>query len=189
MSIIDNKAELEDLQYKYLKEAEIMFGNKIDYHYGGLSYYNGNPIVVDNGLDPETGKDSYKIMLNGIGAINDLTDGIFQLSHEVVHLISPVKQVAGREINYLEEGMAVYFSKVIIERDTGDLSFCQNAFKNNPKYLKALNLYQELISIDQYAVKKLRVKSPIIADITTTNFKEIGIKASEDLIGELLKKF
>jgi len=51
----------------------------------------------------EVGIPGFRIELNGIAAGNDRNDGIFQLSHEVVHLLAPVDVEDGRdEVNYLE---------------------------------------------------------------------------------------
>lgn len=130
----------------------------------------------------------YKIELCG-KAINDRTDGIFQLSHEVVHLLSPVEQVHGNEVNYLEEGMATYFSKLITERDTGDYEFCQAAIANQAKYLLAFELYEALTAIDKYVVKKVREITPVIAAIQPGDFEKAGITVPPDLIEALLKKF
>jgi hypothetical protein len=128
-----------------------MFGLKIDYTYNGLSYHNHPPQTVLWESSLLTGEKAFIIKLNG-KAINDRKDGIFQLSHEVVHLLAPVEQ---DEVNYLEVGMATYFSKVITERDTKDYEFCDLAMARHPKYLKAYQLYVSLIGIDNDAVKKL----------------------------------
>src|SRR6185503_14679907 len=83
-----NMQEFEQLQYQYLAEAIDLFGPKIDYEYIGLFYHNFAPRVVMHDYDFLTDSYFYKIELCG-KAINDRTDGIFQLSHEVVHLLSP----------------------------------------------------------------------------------------------------
>jgi hypothetical protein len=149
MTIRDkNMQEYEILQYEYLAEAEQIFGPKIDYGYVGLGYHKFAPRTLLYSKDTLTGKNFFQIELYRKAA-DDRKDGIFQLSHEVVHLISPVEQVEANETNYLEEGMATWFSKIITERETKDYEFCALAFGKSPKYLKAYMLYMSLIEADQ----------------------------------------
>jgi hypothetical protein len=63
--------------------------------------------------------------------------------------LSPVEQVDGNEVNYLEEGMATYFSKSITERDTGNCDFCSDSIANRPNYLKAFEFYELLAKTDK----------------------------------------
>ncbi|MFC0317397.1 MULTISPECIES: hypothetical protein [Olivibacter] len=184
-----NMQEYERLQYDFLARAEKMFGSKTNYRYLGLFYHNFPPRVVFCGRSLETEECSFKIFLNGKGAINDKKDGIFQLAHEVVHLLSPVELVKGNEINYLEEGMATFFSKLILEEITGDKEFFDFAIEKHEKYLKAYKLYLSLIEVDISAVKKLRESTPVIAKITSEDFKIANLKVDNDLINSLLTKF
>jgi hypothetical protein len=183
-----NMQEFQELQHKYLNEAIELFGPKTEYQYIGLFYHNFSPRVVMHDYDFLTDQYFYKIELCG-KAINDRTDGIFQLSHEVVHLLSPIEQVDGNEVNYLEEGMATYFSKLITERDTGNYDFCHAAIANRPNYLRAFELYKSLAAIDEYAVRKIRVINPVIAAIEPEDFEKAGIAADPELIEALLDKF
>lgn len=183
-----NKRDYEILQYEYLAEAEQLFGQKTDYGYVGLGYHKYAPRTLLYSKNTLTGRDFFKIELYHRAA-DDRKDGIFQLSHEVVHLISPVEQTAGNEVNYLEEGMAVYFSKIITERETQDYEFCALAFGKSPKYLKAYMLYLSLKEIDKYAVKKLRAITPILAQIQPDDFKKADLKIDKELIEALLAKF
>lgn len=183
-----NMQQYEELQHKYLAEAEEMFGPKTDYQYIGLFYHNYDPRVIMHDKDFLTGDYFYKIELCG-KAINDRTDGIFQLSHEVVHLLSPVEQDEGSEVNYLEEGMATYFSQLITERDTGNYEFCPAALANRPNYLEAYELYKSLIAGDAHAVKKLRKITPVIAHIKPEDFIKAGLNIDPQMIDDLLRKF
>ena len=183
-----NMQEFEALQYQYLDYAIALFGPKIDYQYLGLFYHNFPPRVVMHDYDVFSGLYSYKIQLCG-QAINDRTDGIFQLSHEVVHLLSPVEQVDGNEVNYLEEGMATYFSKLITERDTGNFEFCQAAIAKHANYTRAFELYNELAAIDQFAVKKVRDITPVIGAIHPDDFAKAKTTVPSELVYALLEKF
>ena len=180
--------EYEKLQYEYLAEAQEIFGPKTDYGYVGLGYHKFAPRTLLYSKDSLSGKNFFKIELYR-KAVDDRKDGIFQLSHEVVHIISPVEQVDGNEVNYLEEGMATCFSKIITERETNDYEFCAIMFAKSPKYLKAYTLYLALMEIDQNAVKKLRAITPVIAKIRPQDFIKAGLKIDEELIEALLAKF
>jgi len=183
-----NMQEYERLQYEYLTEAEKIFGPKIDYGYIGLGYHKFAPRTLLYSKDTLNGKNFFKIELYR-KALDDRKDGIFQLSHEVVHLISPVEQVNGNEVNYLEEGMATYFSKIITERETKDYEFCAIMFGKSPNYLKAYMLYLSLIEIDKNAVKKLREITPVMAKIQPEDFIKAGLNIDEELVEALLAKF
>ena len=183
-----NMQEYAELQYKYLAEAEEMFGPRTDYQYIGLFYHNFAPRVIMHDHDFLTGEYFYKIELCG-KAINDRTDGILQLSHEVIHLLSPVEQDGDNVANYLEEGIATYFSQIITERDTRDYAICPAALASRPNYLRAYELYKFLIAIDNNAVKKLREITPVIAHIKPEDFVQAGLQVGSELIYELLRKF
>src|SRR5690606_23622656 len=75
-----NQEEFETKQYQYLEEAEQMYGPKTTYKYIGLSYHNYNPQVIICEEQLKNGIKAFIIKLKG-QAINDRTDGIFQLSH------------------------------------------------------------------------------------------------------------
>ncbi len=180
--------DYETLQYEYLAEAEKLFGPKTDYGYVGMGYHKFAPRTLLYSKDTITGRNFFQIELYR-KALDDRKDGIFQLSHEVVHLISPVEQVDGNEVNYLEEGMATYLSKIITERETKDYEFCATMFSKSPRYLKAYMLYLSLVEVDKNAVKKLRKITPVLAQIKPEDFVKSGLKADDELIEALLTKF
>jgi hypothetical protein len=183
-----NRQAYEILQYQYLAEAEQLFGPKTAYGYVGLEYHKFAPRTLLYSKDTATGKNFFQVELYR-KALDDRKDGIFQLSHEVVHLISPIEQTAGNEVNYLEEGMATYFSKIITERDTHDYDIFTAALAKSPKYLKAYLLYLSLIEADKDAVKKLRAITPVIANIQPGDVIKAGLNIDQKLIEALLAKF
>lgn len=85
--------------------------------------------------------------------------------------------------------MATYFSKVITERDTGDYEFFSVAMTNHNKYLHAFELYEALAAIDEYAVKKVREITPVIAAIQPEYFEKVGLIVPKNLVEAFLKKF
>jgi hypothetical protein len=189
----ENMQAYEQLLPIFLAEAEELFGPKNDYTFIGIGYHNHPPRMYMFDKDPFSGEEYYKIDLYGVGAINDRKDGIFQLSHEVVHLLSPVPQDTDENdvnrVNYLEEGMATYFAKCVTERETADYDFCNNAMLKDEKYFTAYMRYQSLQEIDTEAVKKLRTIQPIIPLIQAEDFVAAGLDVPQNLINALLEKF
>ncbi len=179
----------ENLLPVLLKEAEDIFGRKTEYNYAGLTYHNYRPRVTLCETELQKGIKAFKVILNGKGAFQNKTDGIFQLSHEVIHLLSPTEQDEGNEVNYLEEGMACHFAEMITKRETSDNDFCDKAISGFPKYQEALAIYNKLYDIDKDAVKKLRVVCPVIANIESSHFENIKLDVPKTLIQNLLKKF
>lgn len=116
-------------------------------------------------------------------------EGVFQLSHEVVHLISPVLMEDHEEVNFLEEGMAVHFSKMVTEPDTGNFTIADICVDKKPIYRLAYQLYLELIKEEPDAIKKLRKIQSEICRITPETFMQVGLKTSPELIGKLLAHF
>lgn len=187
LTIDKNQAEYPILLEQYLTEAQDVFGPKTEYNFGRLDYHNQRPMVIlSERMLMEDFKKGFDLYLKS-QALLDRKDGIFQLAHEVVHLLSPVEQDED-EVNYLEEGMAVYFSKMITERETGDSEYCDKALEKQENYKRAYDLYCKLIEIDPYAVKKVRQKEPVIGALQPNHFMEIGI-LDEALLEALLAKF
>lgn len=96
---------------------------------------------------------------------------LFQVAHEVIHLLAPTKGDA----SMLEEGLAVDFSLRVKFPDPNyrDLARTHLAAKE-PKYQAAHALYRELIDIDPNAIRKLRKCQPEFS------------KISEDLICKVI---
>jgi hypothetical protein len=182
------KEEYEELLPKYLAEAESVFGKKTKYELVHIGYDGcGTPKMVMVSNEPIYGI-TFKVWLRN-SALTDRKDGVFQLSHEVVHLISPVEQVDGKDANYLEEGMAVHLAKKITEREYKDFDYCNIALAKQPKYFRAYMQYMSLVDIDPDTVKKIRKHQKVIGKIQPEDFKKAGIKAPAELIGALLEKF
>jgi len=114
---------------------------------------------------------------------NDTRQAIFQIAHEVVHVLSPNGQPT---TNNLEEGLATYFSKILTDRDTGDNLYATNSIQPT-KYFKTFELVNKLLTSDPDAIKKLRKFQPVIGSISKQNFVDAGINLGDDLIDELIK--
>lgn len=180
------------LQQMLLEEAEKLFGGKTEYIYAGLSYHNSSPCVSLMQDKNEHGKSAYGIMLFGKGAV-DRTDGILQLSHEVIHLLSPQEWTDETKMTNLEEGLAVHFSETVLNREANGKEYFARALKraevDNQRYIQAYEMYIKLHQIDKDAVKKLRAISPYISLIKPEHFDIAGINANSCLIIKLLNGF
>jgi hypothetical protein len=96
--------------------------------------------------------------------MTDFNQGVFQLTHEVIHCLSPDRSVKS---TVLEEGLATYFSTVYSKNHGGLRTTDQ-------RYLNASLLVEEILKIDIDIIKKIRIVQPKIsligeADIIGTN--------------------
>lgn len=79
----------------------------------------------------------------------------FQLSHEVIHLLSPTGR---KETNVLDEGLASYFSIYYMTHVIGSPNWRYNI----ASYDAAMSLVKTLFEFDPDAVKTLRAEQPTI---------------------------
>jgi hypothetical protein len=93
----------------------------------------------------------------------DREDAYFQLSHEVVHLISPTGK---RDANNLEEGLATYFSIYYMNYVFEDPKGFWHQEVPYEDYRKAYEVTKKLLDLDRDAIKKLRKNQKIISKIS-----------------------
>ena len=177
------------LYKKILIEVEEMYGKRLNKLKFGTIIYNGSEPGLDytryfNAVPRENKVD---IRLS-IGALNNRTKGIFQLSHEVVHLLSPLNSSDEQITNNLEEGAAVYFSKVYTKRETGDEANF-NAPNTKTGYLYAYKLVEQLLILDPQSIKMLREKQPYFTKVVEGDFEKAGIKIDKNFVAELIANF
>ncbi|MCX2584794.1 hypothetical protein [Pedobacter sp. MR22-3] len=190
MEQTDTLEKLRELQVKYLMEAEELFGPKTECNFAGVMPGNvSSPKFCYAAVPYDRSKKAFMIIINLSNAEKNFKDGILQISHEVVHMLSPEKDDNDKAVNYLEEGMATYFSKIITDRETSDQEFATSAIKGKEKYNEAFELYLSLHEIDKDAVKKLRLVNPSLASLTALDFRQTDIKIEEEMIERLLRKF
>lgn len=115
-------------------------------------------------------------------ADKDLVSACFQLSHEVVHALSPT---LGRISNVLEEGVATWFSEYYLNKELG---VC-HSYVALPSYKAANALVKLLLSSDQYAIKKLRGVEPCFCKMTRETFEKAAVVCSDNEIAGLLAPF
>jgi len=163
---------------KYLVEAETLYGTRTnDFVYMGLELNEAGPPKIWYPWN------NYVVIQVSQSTANDTRQAIFQIAHEVIHVLSPNGQPT---TNNLEEGLATYFSKIMTDRDTGDITYATNTIQPT-KYLKPFELVEKLLASDPDAIKKLRKFQPIIGTITKQNFLDAGINIADDIIDELIK--
>lgn len=83
----------------------------------------------------------------------------YELSHEVVHVLSPVRY--GESVTVLEEGLASYFSFRYVERNYG----VQFESTGDPHYDEAMRGVEKLLTKNEFVIKELRVREPVISRI------------------------
>jgi hypothetical protein len=175
------------LQPEIFREVQELFGEKTgDYEFNGIEYAEGGPFMSVPEACLMAVPREYKININlDLSARENYTRGLFQLSHEVVHLLSPSDEPI---TNNLEEGAAVYFSKLYTERETGDLTIFETPTRKTG-YRYAYCLVCQLLAIDRDAIKNLRKQQPDFREISPADFVAAGLKADDELITALLATF
>lgn len=167
---------------KYLDELEQMYGPRAStFIYGGVELItNGPPMVWYPG-------GRYVVVQLTISTTTNLPQAIFQLAHEMVHVLSP----HGQHItNNLEEGIATWFSKVATDRDSGNPNYATPAIATS-KYQVPFNMVTQLLAMDADAIKKLRTVQPVLglinaADFTTAGLGLVPAKLVQDLISPMI---
>lgn len=183
------REEYEEMLINFRAEAEKLFGRRTKYQLDPIGYRNEDTPETTMLLnDPLYGGITFKVWLNEC-VLTNLKECIFQLSHEVVHLLSPVEQSEGNEVNYLEEGMAVYLSKRITERECKDYNYCNAAIAKLPAYYQAYMRYMSLVEIDPKAIAKVRKYQTVIGSLQYDDFLKAGIAVPKELADLLLEKF
>lgn len=160
-----------------LNMAEKMFGKRDKtYTILGIEFSNDGPQLWYPGNCK-----SIVIQLN-INALNDEHRACFQLSQEVVHLISPTGK---RDATNLEEGLATYFGDQYMKKN-----FPDSPWRIEKKsYLKVKKLVEELLTIDPEIIKKVREGQPTISKIKKEDLISVNDKIKKSSAEELTKDF
>lgn len=97
----------------------------------------------------------------------------YQLAHECVHLLSPNGML---KANYLEEGLATYYSKYYMKEYMGEDFW----HANDAKYQQASDLVEKLIITKPEIIKELREIESTLSNIT----KELLMPKASDILSE-----
>ena len=157
-----------------LADAEAMFGPRdASFTPLGVEFSGDRPQVWYPG-----NRNHVSILLTD-SARTDTNQAIFQLAHEVVHLLAPT---GGANAPLVEEGLAALFQQRASE--TYDLGY-QLASK---PYIRATELTNEMLKRDSTIIKRLREVEPNFANWTPRFLvSEAGI--SRDLASQLCEPF
>lgn len=129
---VESMKKLNGLVPLFLKKAERRYGNR-DLNFTLI------PTINFTNDDPELQRmpDSWSIQIKlHNDCLDDLQKGLFQLGHEIVHVISPSMTLGGSTV--LEEGIACYNS--LLESSVYN-------YDSSNKYSSALNGYQRLLDL------------------------------------------
>jgi hypothetical protein len=160
-----------------LQEAQERFGPR-DHEWTpiGIEFGGQNPSTWYPGI----GNCKYVSIKLSANAANDPQRALFQLAHEVIHLLGPGPK---KETLTIEEGVATFFSIEVAAR----FGF---AFKYDaPAYDHAGERVTELLRIAPDAVKRLRAKRPSFASFTPEFIRSVLPAVSERLAVDLCEPF
>jgi hypothetical protein len=163
---------------KYLLEAECMFGPRTsDYTYAGIEFIETGP--------PKIWYPNFKFVVIQLSKTTayDFKQGIFQLGHEVIHILSPNGQPT---TTYLEEGLATFFSKLVTDRDTGDTSYAIDSITPT-KYKNSYEFVKNLLQINSNSIIELRKVQPVIGQIIKDDFTKANLLIPDNLIEKLIR--
>lgn len=141
-------------------EVESLFGPRVD----GF-FYAGHEFSANGPQTWFPGNCGHVVIQLSLECMNDYNRAVFQISHEVVHLLSP--QIRGTA-NNLEEGLATWFQERYTLRETG-----QTMTTTMPCYSAAKSAVSQLLSIDPDSVRKMREIEPCLASISEALIRDI----------------
>lgn len=157
-------------------EAELLFGPRDkNYFFAGFEFCEEGPQLW------YPGNCMHVVMQLNINAISNAGLSAYQLSHEVIHLLSPT---GGRNANNLEEGLAQYFSEYFSNKIGYPNITCTIL-----SYAAARDHVLELLNKDKDAIKKLRLIESCISNITAEQICGQYPNISPNLAALLASKF
>lgn len=167
---------------KYLNELETTYGRRT-----GVLPYGGVELIPSGRPNVWYPFEAYIVARLHDSVLNSLPQAIFQLSHEMVHVLcdgGPHKTAI-----QLEEGFAVWFSKLATDRDSGYPNYADVSIAADVTYQGAFNLVTQLLGIDSDAIKKLRGVQPKLGSVSAADFKSAGLVVPDTLVSDLLAPF
>ena len=157
-------SRLSDMLYL----AEDLFGPRDpSYTPLGIEFVSDGPKVWFPGK-PEENRNHIIIRLN-LNAVTDTLRACYQLAHESVHLLTPVRG----NTNYLEEGVATYFSTYYMEKKMNQPPGYWKPTDKEQSYKEALEKVSPLFNKDEYWIRKLRSEQPEFTKITEEQISSV----------------
>jgi len=179
---IDTKTDLTSRDI--LDDAEKLFGR-------GESYRELTVIKVTNGNGtPCTWYPNFtkkvEIHLNDKVYI-DNGNYIYQLSYEICHTLFAHKDIRA---TVFEEGLCTYFSLIQVRKYYGDIGYdIYLEHTKKPKYAKAFDLVNTILTYDPDFVIEVRKECPILKGLDIKHFNTLTSILSKDEIAYLIKLF
>jgi len=164
-----------------LSEAEELYGHRdLNWTPLGVEFFGG---TVPHIWFP--GNRNHVAIRLTLSALNDLNGALWELAHEIVHILGPVER---GKTNNLEEGVATHFalnithytdrSRVAIFRQTSPYP-----------YRCALWYYEAILQIDSDIIKKLRKQQPYLSRITAKQILDVLPNCDPTLAERLAGRF
>ncbi|KAA6438882.1 hypothetical protein FEM33_15315 [Dyadobacter flavalbus] len=173
---LNSRVDLLSLAHTFLNEAEQLFGPIA----GGYAlvdcwYHDDGPEIF---FPREPGQIAIRLSADSKG---DPRQIVYQLAHEVVHCISP--SGPGLHANVLEEGLAVYFSVITVNKYGLIITPKMESYK------QALRILDPYLAIHPSFIKIVRQQEPYICKITKDQLLGLDIDMSEHDAISLSEKF
>lgn len=183
-------SKINELATNLISLAERMFGTMTsDWKYRGIEFNDHPPYLA---YYPAHGEVAISLSLK---TIDDDIQLIFQLAHEVCHLLYPAmdKQTAtAAPSNVINEGISTFFSIFTLRSFFGDETADMardNLMLHAPNYFAAYELILNLTNRDEDAVKKIRKIQPKINNLNKLELQLAGLQLTEDEIASLTANF
>ena len=116
-------------------------------------------------------------------ALNDWNEALWQLAHEIVHVLGPVEG----NTNNLEEGIATHFALSVPYYDTS--RFRQSVEQTASPYSSPLRDYEALLQIDSGVIKKLRKQQSYLSLVTANQILDVLPSGDPTLAARLVDRF
>ncbi|MCL6272244.1 hypothetical protein M3P05_20190 [Sansalvadorimonas sp. 2012CJ34-2] len=178
---------LNELAKNYLSAAEENFGPQHSkWKFSHVEFNDDTPHLR---YLKETGE--IVISLSLAAKINE-NQIHFQLSHEACHMLYPVMDIETgilERATILNEGTSTLFSICALNGRCDIKPVLKDLQERHKNYFHAMALTQELLNIDNNAIKKVRKIQPLLNKVTADDFVEAKVQAPELLISSLLKTF
>jgi hypothetical protein len=182
--------DADTLALELIAQAEALFGRMTsDWKYTGLGFSEAPPHLLYN---PEHA--GVMIMLSN-RALKDDFQLVFQLAHEVCHLLYPAVSVdlsSEPHTTVLNEGISTFFSVLSVanyfgrEAASDAIASLEN---HSPKYYSAFLNVSSLLERDPQAVRKIRSLQTMINDVTKLEVKAMLPDIADPELDILLGQF
>jgi hypothetical protein len=121
-----------------------------------------------------------------LAALNDLNEALWQLAHEIVHVLGP----AEGNTNNLEEGVATHFALSVSHYDASRVtSFRESVEQTGSPYSAPLRDYEALLQIDSGVIKKLRKQQSYLSLVTAKQILDVLPSCDPTLAVRLAHRF